>query len=114
MFYCTFVYSINMQLIAIIPVKTVNRHIHPSRFLFSFLIITLAMMTLSEANAEVAKVDGDIYIAGLFEVQANDGGHCGAIDVDSVMTLEATRWYLEQFNTNNVLPFKIGKYDTII
>ena len=114
MFYCTCFYSINMDLIAIIPVKTVNRHIHPSRSLLYILIITLAMMTLSEANAEVAKVDGDIYIAGLFEVQANDGGQCGVIDVDSVMTLEATRWYIEQFNTNNVLPFKIGKYGSII
>ena len=114
MFYCTCVYSINMQLIAIISDKTVNRHTHPSRSLLYILIITLAMMPLSEASAEVAKVDGDIYVAGLFEVQSNDGGQCGTIDVDSVMTLEATRWYIEQFNTNNVLPFKIGKYGSII
>ena len=73
----------------------------------------LVFFQLSEASVEVAKVDGDIDVAGLFEVQANDGGQCGAIDVDSVMTLEATRWYLEQLNINNALPFKIGKYSAL-
>ena len=71
--------------------------------------ILFVLMTFQVCAARVATVDGDINIAGLFEIQKNDGGQCGAINKDSVMILEATRWYIEQLNMNNALPFKIGK-----
>ena len=77
---------------------------------WSYLLGDLfVIVTLQLTKAEVANVNGDIYIAGLFEIQTNDGEQCGAIDTDSVMTLEATRWYIERLNMNNALPFKIGK-----
>lgn len=70
--------------------------------------IQVGPFSLQFAASEFASVEGDISIAGLFEIQTRDGGRCGATNVDSVMVLEATRWYIEQLNKNNSLPFKIG------
>ena len=57
---------------------------------------------MSDGNA-------DVNIAGLFEINNNESGQCGSINIDSVMTFEATRWYIEQLNLRNALPFTLGK-----
>lgn len=77
--------------------------------IFEAVVILLAL-PFSEGET-VARINGDINIAGLFEIQAKDGNGCGQINVDSVMVLEAVRWYLERLNLNSSLPFKIGKYE---
>ena len=73
-----------------------------------FLTMVLSWTIVSGAD-EIAIVNGDVNIAGLFEIQTQDGDGCGQINSDSVMVLEAVRWYLEQLNYNNSLPFQIGK-----
>lgn len=74
-----------------------------------FLDILFVIVFTSTAAEDVAKVDGDIYIAGLFEIETAKRGECGVTDIDSVMVLEATRWYIEQLNEHNSLPFKLGR-----
>ena len=69
----------------------------------------LIMEAFDLSETKVAKVDGDINIAGLFEIQTNDAGRCGAVNIESIMTLEATRWYIDKLNENNALQFRLGK-----
>ena len=72
------------------------------------LVLVLVVALASAEN--IAKVDGDVKIAGLFEIENRKGDNCGPINTDSVMVLEATRWYIEQLNKHNALPFKLGKF----
>ena len=72
------------------------------------LVLVLFVVLVSAEN--LAKVDGDVKIAGLFEIESRKGDNCGPINTDSVMVLEATRWYIEQLNEHNALPFKLGKF----
>ena len=71
-------------------------------------VLLLIVIALTSAE-NVAKVDGDVSIAGLFEIQNKKGDKCGIINTDSVMVLEATRWYIEQLNEHNALPLRLGK-----
>ena len=76
--------------------------------MYHYQIILVLVIALTSAE-DVAKVDGDVNIAGLFEIKNKKGDKCGIINKDSVMVLEATRWYIEQLNENSALPFKLGK-----
>ena len=72
-------------------------------------VFVMTIVQLPHGNAKLAGMAGDINIAGLFEINNKEGGQCGSINIDSVMTFEATRWYIEQLNLRNALPFKLGK-----
>ena len=76
-------------------------------FLYQPVLLLIFVALTSAEN--VAKVDGDVHIAGLFEIENKKGNTCGTISIDSVMVLEATRWYIERLNEHNALPFKLGK-----
>ena len=73
-----------------------------------YQLVLVLVIALTSAE-DVAKVDGDVNIAGLFEIASKKGDKCGTVNKDSVMVLEATRWYIEQLNENSALPFKLGK-----
>ena len=78
---------------------------------WSFLLeifAIFALLSLSKCE-DFAKVEGDLTIVGLFEIEKKDGNACGEINIESVMILEATRWYIDQLNKNSSLPFKLGK-----
>ncbi|KAL4228423.1 hypothetical protein ACF0H5_011470 [Mactra antiquata] len=53
-------------------------------------------------------IDGDVIIAGLFKLQTAEGGECGEVDVPSVLSMEAVKWYIEYINNQGNLPFKVG------
>ena len=72
-------------------------------------VFVMTIVQLPHGNAKMAGMAGDINIAGLFEINNNEGGQCGSINIDSVMTFEATRWYIEQLNIKKALPFTLGK-----
>lgn len=72
------------------------------------LHLMCALAIISVEAEKIASVEGDINIAGLFEIQEKDGNQCGRVNIESVMLLEATRWYIEQLNKNSSIPFKIG------
>ena len=76
-------------------------------------LMLLVSLLLSKCE-DVAKVEGDLTIVGLFEIEKRDGNACGEINIESVMILEATRWYIDQLNRNGSLPFKIGEMDCLV
>ncbi|KAL4228424.1 hypothetical protein ACF0H5_011471 [Mactra antiquata] len=45
---------------------------------------------------------------GLFKLQTAEGGECGEVDVPSVLSMEAVKWYIEYINNQGNLPFKVG------
>ncbi|XP_060565218.1 uncharacterized protein LOC132724382 [Ruditapes philippinarum] len=54
-------------------------------------------------------VQGDIMVAGLFGVFERSGQTCSTdVDIDSVMTVEAVKWYIEKLNEVGNLPINIG------
>ena len=61
-----------------------------------------------------AFIEGDMHLVGLFDVFDGEDGGCLRINTDSVMVIEAVRWYTGQINKANVLPFRIGKLITIL
>ena len=76
-----------------------------------FYALGVFMLPLVAMTAELfAHLPGDVYIVGLFEIETEKGGKCDQIKTESVMTLEATRWYVNQLNLARTLPFKIGKH----
>ena len=74
----------------------------------------MLLFALGMSDMEYAYVPGEIYIAGLFQIQTENGGQCDKINVDSVMTLEAIRWYIQQLNKKGSLPFQLGKRNICI
>ena len=77
----------------------------------TFLILKILIFVnhFGFSRCDKAYIDGDMYIVGLFDVFNGQDGSCLDLNTDSVMVLEATRWYTGQLNKANVLPFKIGK-----
>ena len=57
-------------------------------------------------------VQGEVFLAGLFGIfeRNSDGKDCGTdVEVGSVMTVEAVKWYIQKLNDLGNLPFKVGK-----
>ena len=76
-------------------------------FLISRILIFSALLGFS--RCDLVFVNGEMYIVGLFDVFDEKDGRCSGVNTDSVMVLEAVRWYVEQLNEEKALPFKIGK-----
>ena len=76
-----------------------------------FLVLRILILTIhiEFSKCDKAFIDGDMYIIGLFDVFDGQDGSCLRVNTDSVMVLEAVRWYTGQLNKANVFPFKIGK-----
>ena len=79
------------------------------RYMYQPILILVCGTILTLTSAEyTTRIEGDVYIAGLFEIENKNGDQCGSVSIDSVMVLEATRWYIEQLNEYHALPFKLG------
>ncbi|XP_045209918.2 uncharacterized protein LOC123561535 [Mercenaria mercenaria] len=80
--------------------------------MFSIIGLTLAVACLNAGFTDAYKLlDGDVTIAGLFDIQSEANGHCGDVNVPSVMVVEAVRRYLTKINEDGTLPFKLGLTD---
>ncbi|XP_053382572.1 uncharacterized protein LOC128549591 [Mercenaria mercenaria] len=54
-------------------------------------------------------IQGDVVLTGLFGIHEPNGKECSVtVDVNSVMTMEAVKWYIEKLNGLDTLPFRIG------
>ena len=71
--------------------------------------VCILLLNPRKVESEYAFVNGTVTIAGLFNIQTRKGTYCEEINEESVMTLEAIRWYINQLNDNRALPFKIGE-----
>lgn len=53
---------------------------------------------------------GDVSVVGMFAAWISRDGVCTSdIDINSVMLIEAVKWYINQLNQYGNLPLTIGK-----
>lgn len=78
------------------------------RIIFITVLIVLTICLNVGFSKGYMLSQGDVTIAGMFDVQTVEDGHCGEINIASVMSMEAVRWYLNTMNNENAHPFKIG------
>jgi hypothetical protein len=76
-----------------------------------FILTLLFIYGVPRVVLGFVDVSGDVKIVGLFKVHELMNGECkGDVDVTSVMTVEAVKWYIKQLNEKGGLPLKIGKF----
>lgn len=74
----------------------------------TFIVILVALF---EASTGYTVINGDVTIVGLFNIHEPDNNQCGSQTViESVMNVEAVKWYLQHLNAQGGLPLKIGKF----
>ncbi|KAK3607958.1 hypothetical protein CHS0354_006557 [Potamilus streckersoni] len=71
-------------------------------------ILLMGMYGTSGQTIKSAELQGNVTVAGMFEIYKLSNGQCGNILPSSVMALEAVKWVFRNLNDVGYLPFKIG------
>ncbi|KAL3837215.1 hypothetical protein ACJMK2_022586 [Sinanodonta woodiana] len=74
--------------------------------LIAFLLIRIYGTTGQTIKS--AELQGNITVAGMFQIYKFSNGQCGDTVPSSVMALEAVKWVFRNLNDVGYLPFKIG------
>lgn len=76
---------------------------------FCMVIVCLISGDMLRLTYGVIKINGDLTAIGVFQIHEPYNGICGTeVNIASVMTAEAIKWYIDQLNRYGKLPFQIG------
>ena len=76
----------------------------------SFQITTVVLLMTMPGSTTSSYMNGDVIIAGLFDIYGSKNDKCSTIIPLSVKYHEAIKWTLQKLNDDNYIPgVKIGK-----